>query len=450
MEKRSNFSGKLGFILAAAGSAVGLGNIWRFPYLSAKYGGGIFLLVYVIFSITFGFSLMVCEIAIGRKTGLSAIGAFGKIKKKYSFIGYITSIIPIIILPYYCVIGGWVMKYLFSFVTSQGYEASLDGYFDSFIGNSGETVIWLGLFAILTFIIVMLGVEKGIEGVSKIAMPLLASLSLCISVYVIFLPGAWEGVVYYIKPDFSHFSVETVVGAVGQLFYSMSLAMGIMITYGSYMKKDVNIEKSVHSIEFFDTLIAFISGLMIIPAVFALSGGDESSLGQGPGLMFVTLPKVFSVMRGGEIIGTLFFLLVFFAALTSSVSMAEAIVSIIKDKTRLSRTFICLIVLGCVVLLGVPSCLGYSVWSDFKILGLQILDLFDFVSNSILMPISALLVCIFIGYVTKPKFITDEIELNGKFKSKALFTVMIKYIAPVFLVAILVSSVLDIFGIMVI
>ena len=447
MEKRSSFSGKVGFILASASSAVGLGNIWRFPYLSAKYGGGIFLFVYVIFSITFGFALMVCEIAIGRKTGLSAIGAFGKIKKKYSFIGYITSLIPIIILPYYCVIGGWVMKYLFSFAASQGYEASLDGYFDSFIGNSGETVIWLGLFAILTFIIVMLGVEKGIEKASKIAMPILAVLSVIIAIYVVFLPGAWEGVIYYIKPDFAHFSIKTVVGAMGQLFYSMSLAMGIMITYGSYMKKDVNIEKSVHLIEIFDTLIAFASGLMIIPAVFAFSGGDEGALNQGAGLMFVTLPKVFLSMKGGEIIGGLFFLLVFFAALTSSVSMAETIVSIIKDKTKLSRALICIFVIVGTFVLGVPSCLGYGIWSDVKIFDLHILDMFDFLSNSILMPTSALLVCIFIGYITKPKFIIDEVSQNGEFKSKNLFSIMIKYVAPIFLVTILVSSVINLLGI---
>ena len=448
MEKRSSFTGKLGFVLAAAGSAVGLGNIWRFPYLSAKYGGGIFLLVYIILSLTFGFSLMLGEIALGRKTGLSAIGAFKKISKKYSFIGVIVSIIPIIILPYYSVIGGWVTKYLFTFASGNGALSSGEGYFEAFISSNAEPVLWFCIFIGITAIIVMLGVVKGIEGVSKIMMPVLAILSVVIAVYVMFMPGAWQGVIYYIKPDFSKLSVMTVVSAMGQLFYSMSLAMGIMITYGSYMKKDVNLEKSVHNIEIFDTGIAFVAGLMIVPAVFAFSGGDEQALGKGPGLMFITLPKVFETMAGGQIIGALFFLLVFFAALTSSVSLMETVVSIVQDKLKLNRKAICLIVLLFCIALGLPSTLGYGVWQGFKIMGLQLLDFFDFISNSILMPISALLTCFFIGYKIKPSYIIDEVELNGKFKGKKLFSAMIKYIAPVCLTVILISSILDVLGIL--
>lgn len=448
MEKRSSFTGKIGFVLAAAGSAVGLGNIWRFPYLAAKYGGGTFLLTYIILSLTFGFSLMVAEIAIGRKTGLSAIGAFKKISKRFAFIGWIVSVIPMIILPYYSVIGGWVTKYLFDFLTGNGKNAALDGYFEGFISKTGEPILWFTVFIAITVIVVMIGVEKGIERVSKIMMPILVVLSVFIAVYVMFFDGAWDGVIYYIKPDFSNFSFMTVVSAMGQLFYSMSLAMGIMITYGSYMKKDVDLEKSVHSIELFDTGIAFFAGLMIIPAVFAFSGRDESALGKGPGLMFITLPKVFENMVGGQIIGALFFLLVLFAALTSSVSLTETVVSILQDKLKINRRVLCLIVLGGCILIGLPSSLGYGVWSEVKILGLQFLDFFDFISNSVLMPIAALLTCIFIGYTVKPQFITDEIETNGKFKMKKMFNVMIKYIAPVCLVIILVSSILDVFGIL--
>ena len=447
-EKRSSFTGKLGFVLAAAGSAVGLGNIWRFPYLAAKYGGGIFLLTYIALALTFGFCLMIAEIAIGRKTGVSAVAAFKKISKKFAFIGWIAALVPMIILPYYSVIGGWVTKYFFAFISGGGVTASQDGYFAEFIGRTAEPILWFVIFVAITVAIVMLGVVKGIERVSKIMMPTLAVLSVFIAVYGMFIDGAIEGVLYYITPDFSKFSPMTVVAAMGQLFYSMSLAMGIMITYGSYMKKDVNLEKSVHSIEIFDTGIAFFAGLMIIPAVFAFSGGDESALGKGPSLMFITLPKVFESMVGGQVIGTLFFLLVLFAALTSSVSLTEAIISILQDKLGIGRKKLCLIVLcGCVVI-GLPSSLGYGVWSGVEILGLQFLDFFDFISNSVLMPIVALLTCIFIGYIVKPSFIAEEIELNGRFKMKRLFNVMIKYIAPLCLVAILVFSVLDVFGIL--
>jgi NSS family neurotransmitter:Na+ symporter len=234
----------------------------------------------------------------------------------------------------------------------------------------------------------------------------------------------------------------------GQLFYSMSLAMGIMITYGSYMKKDVNLESSVHQIEIFDTGVAFLAGMMIIPSVFAFSGGDEAALGKGPGLMFITLPKVFDSMPGGTIIGAAFFLLVLFAALTSAISLMETIVSIFEDKLNLGRKKTCLLVLAGAFLLGVPSSLGFGVLGNVSVLGLSILDMFDFVSNSVLMPIVAFLTCIFIGYVLKPQTIIDELEVSAPFKAKKLFIVIIKYVAPVFIVLILLSSVLDVLGIM--
>ncbi len=445
-QKRSSFTGKIGFVLAAAGSAVGLGNIWRFPYLAAKYGGGMFLLVYIILSVTFGFSLMVAEIAIGRKTGLSAIGAFQKLNKRFSFIGYLGAIIPAIILPYYCVIGGWVTKYLTLYVMGQSHVATDAGYFDSFITSTLEPIGWFLLFIAATALIVLLGVEKGIEKVSKIMMPVLIALSLIIAVYVCFIPGAGSGIAYYLLPDFSNFSIMTVVAAMGQLFYSMSLAMGIMITYGSYMKKDVSIETSVHQIEIFDTGIAFLAGFMIVPAVYAFSGGDAAALGKGPGLMFVTLPQVFDSMAGGPVIGAVFFLLVLFAALTSSISLMETVVSIICDKLKWNRKLTCLVVFIGSVALGLPSALGYGLLGGVKIIGMQFLDFFDFISNSVLMPITALLTCIFVGYVLKPAAISEEVELSNKFRLKKLFNVMIKYVAPVCLVIILVSAILDAIG----
>ena len=449
-EKRSSFTGKIGFVLAAAGSAVGLGNIWRFPYLAAKYGGGIFLLVYLILSVTFGFALMTAEIAIGRKTGTSAINAYKKLDKRFAFIGWIAALVPIIILPYYSVIGGWVIKYFGVFVSGGILDAAGDGYFDAFISQTWEPIIWLSVFLGLTSLVVLLGVEKGIEKVSKIMMPLLVVLTLFVAIYSMFMPGALDGVMYYLKPDFSHFSATTVLAAMGQLFYSMSLAMGIMITYGSYMKKDVNLESSVSQIEIFDTGIAFLAGLMIIPAVFSFSGGDQAALGKGPGLMFVTLPRVFASMPGGNIIGAVFFILVFFAAITSAISLMETVVSIFCDKLGWKRNVTCIVVLVGSFALALLSTLGFGALGNVTFAGMTFLDMFDFASNSVIMPIVALLTCIFVGYFLKPQALIDEIESSSRFKKKRLFVVIIRYIAPVCIVLILISSILDALGIMVI
>ena len=440
--QKAGFSGKIGFILAAAGSAVGLGNIWRFPYLAAQYGGGIFLLVYLVLAVTFGFALMVTEVAIGRKTGMSAIKAFGVLNKKGSFIGVLASLVPMIIFPYYCVIGGWVIKYGTVFITGEGSAAAADGYFGEFIGSPVSPLIFTGVFILLTSLVVLLGVQKGIEKISKLLMPILLVLTIGISVYSLSLDGAMEGLIYYVKPNFNAFSLKTVIAAMGQMFYSMSLAMGIMITYGSYMQKKDNLESSVRSIEIFDTAIAFLSGLMIIPAVFAFSGGDKSALNQGPGLMFVTLPKVFNTMAGGNIVGIVFFILVFFAALTSSISLMETIVSIFMDKFKIKRSIVCGIVMAASMLIAVPSSLGNGIWSDILILGKDFLSFFDFLSNNIMMPITALLTCIFVGFVIKTKTVEDEVEVSGAFKAKKLYRIMVTYICPVFLIVILISSII--------
>lgn len=446
-EKRSSFTGKIGFVLAAAGSAVGLGNIWRFPYLAAKYGGGIFLLTYIVLAVTFGFALLCTEIAIGRKTGKSAIDAFRALDKRFSFLGWIASLIPILILSYYSVIGGWVIKYFSVYLTGNYHKAVAEGFFDGFISSPAEPLVWFFVFMAITALIVLFGVEKGVEKVSKIMMPVLIVLTLFIAVYTMFMPGAMKGVIYYIKPDFSKFSFTTLLAAMGQLFYSMSIAMGIMITYGSYMKKDINLESSVSYIEIFDTGIAFLSGLMIIPGVFAFLG--EDALGKGAGLMFVTLPKVFDNMRGGAFIGAAFFLLVFFAAVTSSISLMETIVSIFKDKLGWSRKRACGVIFLISILLGSLSSLGYGALSfiSIKSMGFYLLEMFDFLTNSVMMPIVALLTCIFVGYVVKPKTVIDEMKVCGRFKREGLYVVMIKYIAPVFIVAILIFSLLEAFGV---
>lgn len=446
-ENRSSFSGKLGFVLATAGSAVGLGNIWRFPYLAAKHGGGIFLLIYFILVITFGFALSCAEILLGRKTGQSAIKAFSTLNKKWSFVGWLAALVPVIILPYYSVIGGWIIKYFVAFI-SGGAKATADStYFINYMGEIGQPIGWFLLFLAITSVIVLLGVEKGVEKVSKILMPALVVLILFIAIYTVCMPGAVEGLKYYLVPDFKKFSFTTVLAAMGQLFYSMSLAMGIMITYGSYMKKDVNVSSAVHQVEIFDTGIAFLAGLMVVPAVFAFSGASD--INKGAGLMFITLPKVFDNMPGGTIIGILFFVMVLFAALTSSISLMETVVSFVCDRTKLNRKLACILVFFVCIVLGIPSALGNGVtgvWDSVKLIGFSFLDFFDFISNSVLMPIVALLTCIFVGYVIKPKALIEEAEISGNFSGKKLFTIVIRYIAPVCIILILGFSVLEALG----
>ncbi len=446
-ETKGGFGSKLGFILAAAGSAVGLGNIWRFPYLASDNGGGIFLLVYLILAVTFGFALMVTEIAIGRKTGKSAIGAYKEMSKSFAPLGWIAAAVPVIILPYYCVIGGWVLKYFTVFISGGGTAAADPSYFGGFIGEWMQPLLFFAIYLILTAVVVMLGVQKGVELVSKFMMPVLLVLIVGIGIYTLTLPGAINGLIYYVKPDFNNFSLKTVVEAMGQLFYSMSLAMGIMITYGSYMRKEDSIEGSVRHIEIFDTAVAFLAGMIIVPSVFVFTQNNDVAEGElaGPSLMFKTLPRIFETMPGGQIIGTVFFVLVVLAALTSSISLMETVVSILCERTKMKRIPACLVVLGFSFLLGLLSVFGYNIWSGVTLVGMQFLDFFDFISNKVMMPIVALTTCILVGYLVKTKYIEEEVELNGAFKSRGLYRIMVKYICPVCLLAILIYGLLSTF-----
>ena len=445
-EERGNFSSKLGFILAAAGSAVGLGNLWRFPYLAAQYGGGIFLFVYLILILTFGFSMLAMEIAIGRKTKMSGIRAYSKLHKKFGFLGYIAALIPMIILPYYSVIGGWVIKYMLVFFTGEGRAAAGADYFGSFVGSTWSPLIMFAIFMIATTVIVLGGVQKGVERASTIMMPILVVITVGICIYICTMPNAWEGIKYYILPDFSKFSFKTICAAMGQLFYSMSIAMGIMVSYGSYVSDDTDLGKSVNQIEIFDTGIAVLSGFMIVPAVYIFSGEAGLKTG-GAGLMFKTLPKVFDLMPMGQLIGGLFFVLVLFAALTSSISIMEAIASNIMDKTGFSRTKAVLIVFAISIVLGIPSSMGHGAWSHITILGMDFLTFFDYISNSVMMPIVAICTCVLIGWFVGTKVLEDEITKNGEpFARRKIFQVMIKYIAPICLLIILVFYSLAKFG----
>lgn len=445
-EKRSSFSGNIGFVLAAAGSAVGLGNLWRFPYLAAQYGGGIFLLVYLLLVFTFGFSLLILEIAIGRKTKVSSINAYGKLNKKFGWMGMLSLFIPVLILPYYSVIGGWVIKYMTVFLSGQGKAAADSSYFGGFIGQTGTPLFMFFLFITLTTIVVAFGVEKGVERVSKFMMPILIIITIGIAIFVATIPGAIDGIKYYLLPDFSKFSFKTLCAAMGQLFYSLSIAMGILVAYGSYVKDDIDLNQSVTHIEIFDTLVAVLSGMMIIPAVYIFSGEEGLATG-GAGLMFKTLPMVFDAMPMGNVIGTAFFVLVFFAALTSSISLMEASVSMFMDKFKLTRAKAVIVIYAITLVLGVPSALGYGIWSHITVLGMDFLTFFDYISNSVMMPILAIATCLLAGWFINLKDIEDEITKNGEeFKRRKIFRVMIKYVAPVFLVIILVFYTLAQFG----
>ena len=447
--KRGSFSGKIGFVLSAAGASVGLGNIWRFPYLAAKYGGAIFLLVYIILAMTFGYTMIIAETSIGRMTGKSPVGAYKSFSDKPALRvgGWINAIIPILIVPYYSVIGGWVIKYLAEYLMGKAHLVAEDGYFSSFISNGVSSELCFLVFTAMTLAIIFAGVENGIERVSKIMMPILVVLSLIIAVYSVTRPGALEGVKYFLVPNLDNFSWMTVVSAMGQMFYSLSIAMGILITFGSYMKKDVPIESSTRNVEVFDTAIAIMAGLMIIPAVFAFSGGDPDTLQAGPALMFITIPKVFASMGMGTAVGVLFFVLVLFAALTSSIALTESAVSTFEDELGWDRTR-STILIGCIMItLGSLSALGYGPLASVTVFGMQFLDFFDFLTNSVMMPIAAIATCLLVSRIVGVEKIEEEVTQEGQpFRRKPVFNFMLRYLCPIFAAIILASSVANALG----
>ena len=447
--KNSKFSSRLGYVLAVAGSAVGLGNIWRFPYLAAKYGGGIFLLVYLILTVSFGYVLIVSETALGRMTQKSPIGAFKSFGQGiwYKIGGWINAIIPILIVPYYSVIGGWVIKYFVEYIKGNVDTLAQDNYFNNFISDSFNVEFWFIIFALFAFITILGGVKNGIERSSKIMMPILVVLAIMVVIYSVTRPGAIEGVKYFLIPNFEDFSIMTIVAAMGQMFYSLSIAMGILYTYGSYLEKDVDIEKSTKQVELFDTAIAILAGLMVIPAVFAFSTEAAESLQAGPSLMFITLPKVFASMGAGTIAGILFFLLVFFAALTSAISLLETSVSSLSQQFHISRNKAIVIMAFVMLAFGTTSCLGYGVWDFISIFGMAFLDFYDFLTNSIMMPIAALATCILIIKVVGFQRIIDEVKISSPFKREKMYVFFMKYLASFFLIIILLSSVASVLGI---
>ena len=406
--------------------------------------------IYLVLALTFGYTLMMSESTMGRLTGKSPVGAFSALSKRgiAKAGGWINAVIPMLILPYYSVIGGWVCKYLFEYLRGNVAGTAQDDFFGGFITSAADAELWFIVFAALTLVVIVAGVENGVEKVSKIMMPILVLLAMIVAVYSMTRPGAAAGIKYFLVPDFSHFSWMTVVAALGQMFYSLSIAMGILITYGSYMKKDVDIEKATHQVIFFDSGIAVLAGLMIIPAVFAFSGGDPSMLNKGPGLMFVTIPKVFESMGLGQAVGILFFVLVLFAALTSAISLAETCASTFQDELGMGRTKATGLVAIIMVVLGSLSSLGYSGLSFVRIFGMEILDFFDFLTNSLMMPVAAFATCIFVVKAVGLDNISKEVKLSSKFRFEGMYRVFIRSVAPIFVVVILLSSILSVLGIL--
>lgn len=456
--KRNSFASSIGFVLAAAGSAVGLGNIWRFPYLAAKDGGGTFLLVYIILALTFGFTLLITEISVGRKTKQSPLTAYGKLHEKWNWLGVIACLVPIIIMPYYTVIGGWVVKYFFAFMTGGSALAAQDGYFTNFITAQYEPIIMMFIFLAICSIVVYRGVNKGIESLSKVLMPLLLIFIIIIAIFSITISytdadgvtrTGLQGLGVLLIPNFDGMTLSKFLGilvdAMGQLFFSLSVAMGIMITYGSYMQDNDNLNRSINQIEIFDTFVAILAGVMIIPAVYAFAG-TEGMEASGPGLMFITMPKVFAEMGSmGAFFGFLFFAMIFFAALTSAISIMEAVVSSLMDRFNISRSKATLLEFAVAMIVGVIVCLGYNLlYFELTLPNgavAQVLDVMDYLSNNILMPIVALGTCVLIGWVLSPKDIIDEVEKSGvKMGRKNLYNIMIKFIAPLMLLILFIQS----------
>ena len=451
---RSSFKGSIGFVLAAAGSAVGLGNIWRFPYLAARNGGGLFLAIYLMLALTFGFAMLTTEISIGRKTKQSPLTAYTTLKKGWGWLGWLASIVPFMIMPYYCVIGGWVLKYFIAFMTNHGSQAAQDDYFTGFITSQYEPIITTFVFLAICALIIYVGVEGGIERFSKIVMPILFILVVGIAIYSLTLKNpdtgatGLKGLKILFIPSvkgltFTKFCM-TIMDAIGQLFYSLSVSMGIMITYGSYVKDEDNLARSINQIEIFDTAVAFLAGVMIIPAVYVFMGPDGMST--GPSLMFVSLPKIFMAMGPiGNIIGSLFFAMVLFAAITSAISILEAIVSGMMDKFKLSRHKSTIGESLVALVIAVIVCLGYNkLFFNIKLPNgndAQILDIMDYISNNVFMPVVAIATCILVGWIISPKIVTDEVTKNGeKFNRKTLYGIMVKFVAPVLLIILLLIS----------
>lgn len=447
MEKRGQFASKFGFIMASVGSAVGLGNLWGFPYKAGMGGGFAFIVAYLIFVALVGIPVMMCEFSLGRKMKANVVTTFKKLDKRFGFAGYVSVVSLSLILGFYAVLGGWIINYVLQYAKSvfSGADAiAVPGeYFGAFTADPALSIIFFVLFMLATIVIVMQGVEKGIEKASKFMMPVLFLCLIVIIIRSVTLPGSFAGIEFLFKPDISKLTPKTLGLALSQMFFSCSLGVGTMLTYGSYLSDDDHIQQNAVIVPLLDTLAAILSGLAIFPAVFAL--GLEPA--QGPSLMFISLPSIFNEMPMGNIFGLIFFILVLFAALTSSISMLEATSAVLKENMNMSRKKAALIMGGIITVLGIPVALSFGKLSNVTILGMGFLDFYDFCGEYIGMTIGALVVVILAGWILKPKFIYDEIEQGGKFSvaAKGFFSFAIKFVAPVLILIVMVTNVISMF-----
>ncbi|MDD3000555.1 MAG: sodium-dependent transporter [Candidatus Riflebacteria bacterium] len=448
---RENWGSNLGFIMAAAGSAVGLGNLWKFPYLAGKNGGAAFVFVYMILALTVGSSLILAEVAIGRYTGLNPVGAYQKINKKWGIGGKIQVLASFLMLSYYCVVGGWIVKYMvvsFSrlFINSSSSSLEYKAVFENFISSPIEPVVYLGIYISLNLIIVGAGVKNGIEKASKILMPALMCILLVILARSLTLEGAQKGVSFFLKPDFSKITFDVILAAMGQVFLSLSIGLGSMTTYGSYLSKKENILKSAAIVPVIDTIFAIVAGLCILPAVFALGFSPS----EGPGLIFITLPAVFEKMSFGHFFSIAFFMLALFAAVTSSISILETCVCYLVDDKKISRLKGSISCVLTAFLVGLPCSLSFGPMSTYEIIGSRnIFNSMDFLVCNMMLPMGGILICILAGWVwDKQKHIEnghspiEEVTNNGKirFPLGKLWLFFIRWIAPGAIIFVFISS----------
>ncbi|MBQ9007917.1 MAG: sodium-dependent transporter [Clostridia bacterium] len=454
---RAQWSSKLGFILAAAGSAIGLGNIWKFPGRAFEGGGGSFLLIYLFIVIFLGMPLMLTELSLGRASQTNIVGTFKKLGHRgYSWVGWLGAAGAFFITCYYSHVGGWVLRYVFSYALEPAeiYQNPL-GYFYNMLGlhPDGTTSIpWTALlfaaaFLFLNAIIIIRGVEGGIEKFNKIGMPALFLLLLILLVRSITLPGAGEGVRYMLTLDLEKVSINTFFSALGQAFYSLSIGMAILITYGSYLSKEEDLPRNTALICGMDTLVAFLAGFIIVPAVFATLGRGE--IGKGGGFAFVSLAGVFEGMPGGSLFGVLFYLLLLFAALTSCISLIESVVAFLTEqfgwKRKWTTIVLCLVMflIGCLYTCTQAAVPLKGIWFD-GVNGITyppLCDFMEYLTDRLIIPLCALGCCIFVGWVWKPESVIAEIEQNGiRFRLAKVYTVLIRFIAPAAILAILLLS----------
>lgn len=433
-EKRATFGGRISAVLVAAGSAVGLGNIWRFPYLAGENGGGAFLVIYLGAVLLIGLPLMISEFSLGTATRHNAAGAFRALNRRWTAVGYMGILSSALILSFYLVVAGWTAEYMVHSFTSDMVSntdpASHVAAFESFVGHPWKPVCYALIFAVATHLIIVLGVQKGIERASKVMMPVLLLVLVVLAVNSVLMPGGLEGLVFFLKPDFSKITAETILLAVGQAFFSLSIGLGTMITYASYFKAGTSIKRTTIQVTLLDTFVAVMAGLVIFPAVF--SAGIEP--GSGPSLVFVTLPSIFSTLPMSGFWSTIFFLLLVLAALTSTISLHESATAYVEEEWKLSRTKAARLTTLLTGVLAVAASLSLGIWKEYTICGLTFFDSLDYLTANILLPLGAFLTCLFVGWKFDRTLFEQQLYPDGiPGREYPLLRFMIRYICPIIL-----------------